>query len=693
MAIANPALIEAMVPFYLMPVAALIGLYVLYALVRTLFVLYTNATTDKAQLKRDQARERLMQSGKNSNSQMVLQSSDFAVLFLSLILSLIAYAFVVARVEAGYQRAEYRSFDPYGLLGLTKPAAGAEDLEASVIQDAFKSAVAMHKAASSDEDMLEQLKLAYTALSDERSMLNYQRFGHPLGELELGAFRMTLPIWLQSPTGPFANVLYVIYAGAVLFVIYSVVMHFRNMKANKKKAQTEEEKQKAAAALLDQSNSVSKEDLKFLVENLKPTSTHLEILWALCATPDNLAWSLRNLEAAETVRQERLNEGKAKKPEEPKKDDLAAMLDGGGWDGEDEDKDAAEKKELQNKATGQTKVLLEGLDEGVLGQHWVEETLAQHKQWPPKTVDMFKGIDYNGKKIEKVMDHPGLRRLLCMMMGRLNSQMLNSHPQLLQAGAKKLIDQTYFSASLEFRQRVGLLLEGALRVSMMLRSHQLVARIIETVALFRIGCVNHPNSLKWFQSMMLKSNGCLPAMQVHSKEIVSVDYGSQVCAGDKCEYKLDMERTHAENFTKAKVALCQKQGIPPQAALQGYREGWWLLLRCERLDGATPPQEMNKSVLEDLKISEEAAARFGNEKPEDQLMGAIPLMVQNIAQKRGQFQMRFQAPEEPGKYKYTLTVKSQDFLGCDQILTLTMDVLDPAKVDRKKMEEEPKKDK
>lgn len=273
-------------------------------------------------------------------------------------------------------------------------------------------------------------------------------------------------------------------------------------------------------------------------------------------------------------------------------------------------------------------------------------------------------------------------------MGRLNAQMLNSHPQLTQAGAKKMIDQTYFRASMEFRQRVGLLLEGALRLAMMLRSYRLVASIVETVALFRIGCHKGKESVAWFEDMMKKTNGCLPRLKVHASVIISTDYDDDIGTDDWCEFVLNMERTHAENFIKAKIAIAQKQGIPPQMALQMYREGWWLLLRHERLDGPTQPQPMNHEGLTPFRISSENLKLFDSEKPEDQLVTAFPVLVTNIAQQRGNFKLRFQAPSVPGTYKYRLAIRSQDFLGADQEVEVTVEVVDSSKGDRKKREQE-----
>jgi hypothetical protein len=74
---------------------------------------------------------------------------------------------------------------------------------------------------------------------------------------------------------------------------------------------------------------------------------------------------------------------------------------------------------------------LEGIDDGVLGQKWVMKTLESNGSWPPKDLSFLKDMkfDYKGKKVA-ALDHPGLVRNLCMTAGRINSRMLNTHPEL-----------------------------------------------------------------------------------------------------------------------------------------------------------------------------------------------------------------------------------------------------------------------
>ena len=77
---------------------------------------------------------------------------------------------------------------------------------------------------------------------------------------------------------------------------------------------------------------------------------------------------------------------------------------------------------------------MEGIDDGVIGQKWVENTLAENGFWPPKDLGILEGakFNYNGKKVS-ALEHPGLRRNICMLMGRLNSMLLNTHPELCKS--------------------------------------------------------------------------------------------------------------------------------------------------------------------------------------------------------------------------------------------------------------------
>jgi hypothetical protein len=230
------------------------------------------------------------------------------------------------------------------------------------------------------------------------------------------------------------------------------------------------------------------------------------------------------------LRQERieqdLSEVKKSKatPKTAKGDMFAFEEDDEGWaDDVDDDQDEEMKQKVKlaveaklqkkrdraqlEKATGKSKIKLEGIDKGVIGQKWVEATLQSSKVWPPKDLGLLAGTTYecNGKQVSP-LEHLGLRRSICMITGRLNSMLLNTHPELckysvekrtrrrnasfedyhvlcdyeklilflllttifyitVEAGSKQLVNPTYFKGSMEFRGRCALLLKAALQTA------------------------------------------------------------------------------------------------------------------------------------------------------------------------------------------------------------------------------------
>lgn len=199
-------------------------------------------------------------------------------------------------------------------------------------------------------------------------------------------------------------------------------------------------------------NSVGLDDIKHIASQLNPDSPHMDVLWAVISTPESIAYGLRGYRKKEKIRAERIvedaEEAKQGKNKPAKNSTEMFALDDGGWaedDDDDMDEEAKRKAKLEKeaeeqkkkdreqlqKATGKTKILLEGIDDGVIGQQWVESTLTKARVWPPKDLGILNGVkfEYEGKKVSP-LDHPGLRRNICMMMGRLNSVVLNSHPEL-----------------------------------------------------------------------------------------------------------------------------------------------------------------------------------------------------------------------------------------------------------------------
>lgn len=204
------------------------------------------------------------------------------------------------------------------------------------------------------------------------------------------------------------------------------------------------------------SNTVGLKDITYIASKLKPDSTHLDILLAVASAPESIAWGVKAHLKRQKIVEDREEEDK--KEEEQKKKDSSSNksssgngmfdLDDDGWADDDEDMDdeeAKEKAKLAKKAEEEKrkareqlkkvnekpKYLLEGVDEGVIGQKWVEATLAKAGAWPPPDMRFLDGMtfEYEGKQVSP-MDHPGLRRNLCHIAGRINSILLNSHPEL-----------------------------------------------------------------------------------------------------------------------------------------------------------------------------------------------------------------------------------------------------------------------
>jgi hypothetical protein len=181
--------------------------------------------------------------------------------------------------------------------------------------------------------------------------------------------------------------------------------------------------------------------------------------------------------------------------------------------------------------------------------------------------------------------------------------------------------------------------------------------------MFKIGTMtcDDANTLEWFKTAMKRQYGGeegIPALDITEKNI-ETEGEKEISAGDVCTLEMKVERKHAEQFTKQKLIMCQKQGIPPQIGMQSYREGWWILVRVKRMDGD------GKTPLEEPEDDEEDGEGSLNK-----LLTAWPFIVSNIAQKSGKIKLNFKAPSAPGKYRFYIAIKSQEFLGTDQEVTI-----------------------
>ena len=256
-----------------------------------------------------------------------------------------------------------------------------------------------------------------------------------------------------------------------------------------------------------------------------------------------------------------------------------------------------------------------------------------------------------------------------------------------------MIDQTYFKGSMEFRGRCALLLEAALRTAVALKSKKLTSKIVETVAMFKIGC--YSGQTEWFDGVMNKTYMCLPRLQIKDPS-VETPGESEIATGDVAEMTIEMTRLHAEAFTRQKIAMFQKQGIPPQVALQTYREGWWFLINAERLSG---DGELSKTAAGEIRtdgllqsVDSATVGKFDAASFPERLVSAWPMVVQNVALKTGKVKIQFPVPKTPGKFKFTVDVKSQDFLGADNSFSVEANVVDAKTVTRKPKEPKAKKE-
>lgn len=663
---AIPALDD--VPVYLMPVAAVFGYYFLAAIFRSAYLLYMSR--DKTHYPPD------------------LQFYAISGLF-----ALFAYSFTIGTVEGMFQKVDHASFDPFHWLELERTT------NTTLITAAYKEKVQYFHPSNTetgDATALQRVISAYRALTEELAMRNFQRYGNPSGPLLVPMFQLSLPRWLFQPHPPVAVYMGIVYLSMTAIFAYMINQYM-------KKSSDGEDEDDEGEDLDYETSNVSQVDLAYIAQRLTPTLTHMDILLLVLTVPSNRKWATQDLNRIAKIRDERLS----KKPQSPKHDvSFKQLLEEGGWADDDEQEmdlvkkaEAEKQQELErlNRATGKATVLLESLDDGVLGQQWVERTLAEAGNWPPKNLGILKGttFEYKGRNLAP-LDHPAVRRMLCMLQGRLNSQMLNNHKDLLHAGSQRLVDQTYFQASMTFRGRIGLLLEALLRMGLAFNSYRLLKTGVEAAAMFKIGC-KFEDEL-WFKGVVQAQYGCFPSLEKQSAEITTGSDGAEVAPGDDAQMALELTRPHAENFLRSKLDQFQKQGIPPQVGLAQYREGWWFLVRCERLDGRGQPETVDRSdpTLTTLNVDEKTISLFESEEMKNVLLAAVPQIYGNVAQKTVKVQLPFKAPRVAGKYKFLITVISHDFLGADSEMDFSADIRDATTVARTNVggaSSEPKKDK
>ena len=446
-----------------------------------------------------------------------------------------------------------------------------------------------------------------------------------------------------------------------------------------------------------------------LARTLRPNSDHWDVLVAILSSPIMIQWSVydqQRVELALEKRKQELEEEKTKPANVV--NDMDDLVNLGGWDDEEDNNDqdetldeqrkeqderemAAKKAEDDRKrlmeklkaATGKATVPMEAIDEGVIGQKWVESKLQQVNVWPPKSLSYFESKTYDYPPLEKVLsplDHPGIRRMLCITLGRLHSSVLNSHPELIAASSQKKLDETYFRAASEARQRVIMLLNGALKVAAELGHPKLCQTVIETIAHFKVGF--HPkaeSTMAWFNEIMDKTYGMKPKLQLRKKELREQIEGDSKGVGPlippdavlPCNSQvillIEVERMHAEAFLRQKLALCQQQGINPQEGLKAFREQWWFLV-----DGPKSIRDNNDNntstwppnSIKSYKVPTDHLALFESDS-ERVLIQITPMIIPNISQKQLLVRVGLKTPSQPGTYKLEASLYSAEFLGAD----------------------------
>jgi len=290
-----------------------------------------------------------------------------------------------------------------------------------------------HPDKGGDTATFQKINLAYKALSDATSKANWEQFGHPDGP-QTQTLSFAMPDWLLHPEGNIALVLILMYFAMFALIIYQVVTFVTKTDKEAKKSMSD--------------NTVAQSDLSYLATYLRPDSTHLDVLFYIATCPESIAITQQAIDKGEELKQARmefLNPSQKKKME----DAFDIGSDDDGWANDDEDDAAKEAKEKQAEkerlakqvaqASGKDQIAknikIEGLDDGVLGQVWVENTLKEVGQWPPKfgkgcAIGKMTFAQKGGKRAVSALEHAAVRRNLCMSLGRLNAQKLNAHNEL-----------------------------------------------------------------------------------------------------------------------------------------------------------------------------------------------------------------------------------------------------------------------
>jgi len=618
----------------------------------------------------------------------------------------------------------WESFDPLEVLELTSDSS----LDAAEVKRQYrKLSVVRHpdKPTGSTSDF-ELLSLAYRALTDPVSMRNFEEHGHPDGPRG-ASLSFALPTWALRPEGWVAVVLVAVYLLAAAGGVWWV---FRTAKGAEEKAV------EAAAA-----NSVANRDQEYLTKRLRDNCSHMDVLYFIATTPENLNCVRKAEEEVKKVKKEK---------EEKKKDENLLDLDddddddtgwGGADDDDDDDNDNDDGKTDQERAleriqkrkekehadrlarltkggkTDPNEIKIEGFDKGAIGVKWVLDKLTAAKVWPPRIPCLTKNsptfigeMKREGEEIDPIVDVKEIRKNVIMLTARLNSMVINQHPELRAASEKGLVDSLYFKESMMFRERVGLLLEASLRYALQSRQHRLACTIIECVTMFKIGIPSavNPQMVKWFRTMIQRQYGpgVIPSLKIVNCGIATPNE-TTVAANDETLLTIEFERTHAEAFLKNKLAICAQRKMDPKQFLSTYREGWWVVVTAVNHDEPVEVKTEKKRDDFEKALLEASARRTGQPVPTDDngepqfetkkvlqevLVLAHPMILTDVGKKNIVFKAKFRAPPKAGRYTFRAKFKSSEFIGSDNAVDINVRVLTEEEAKAKAKEDDSEKD-
>ena len=161
-------------------------------------------------------------------------SSSFSprVNYITALALLIAYSYIIGRIDGAMRKHEHSQFDPYAILQVTKPAANDEpqDDYAATITAAYRTLVKQVHPSNSEtgnRELFEQVVWAYRALTEDAAMQQFQKHGHPAGPLLTPVFMLALPKWLFQWPGSVALYMKLVYVSVLIIVAAGLIVSTR----------------------------------------------------------------------------------------------------------------------------------------------------------------------------------------------------------------------------------------------------------------------------------------------------------------------------------------------------------------------------------------------------------------------------------------------------------------------------------